>query len=828
MARLIPRVLSLVVGLLLLAPFLSLAQSPDSSSRPADSITLTVVDENGLAIADAQVTLRQLGAPPLLRQTDYAGHCSWALSGAAPYTVLIQKPGFYQSSSFIQPEVRSVRIVLAHEQIVQQEVNVIAAAPAIDPEQVSDRSTMNTAEIVNVPYPTNRDIRNLLPFTPGVVAGVSGQVHVAGGETYMTLDTLDTFDIRSPIDGTLALRFSTDAVRSIDTETTRLPAEYGRATGGVIAFNTGMGDNRHRFNTTDFLPSFHSIGGGVHFDKLVPRVTFSGPIRRSRSWYFDALDTEYDYILIPELPSGTNSDNLVRGTNLAKLQFNLGSHDSLTAGLLFNDYHSPYEGISAIVPQQSTDNHDAIAWMPWIRNQHGFSNGIVLDAGLAVMRYREGWEPHGSLPYEITPELPAGSNPETLTSRSQRIEGNLVAYFPERHWAGSHQLKSGVDLDRVTYDEVLSMSPVNYLREDRSLTRLSDFPPFRPFGGHNIECGFYVQDRWIPLKGLLVAPGIRFDWDSLLSRAVVSPRFAFEYSPPGSESSTKITGGIGLYYEHTQLEYLARASAGIRYDIFYAADGVTPITPQEQTAFSASPSSLHEPHALNWSAGFQQRLPGQVYGGFNYVQKRVLDLFVYANQSGTGAQPGNFALTNSRQDRYRSFEVNARRTFAGGYTLFGSYMRSSATTDAALDYNPLVTILGVQQGGPLHWDAPNRIVSWGWLPAWLPKLPAFKKNWDLVYSAQWNTGFPFDSVDSNAGLVGAPGSHRFPDFLSVSPGIEWRFHFRGRYFGLRGMVENITGASNPYVVYNNVDSPLYNTFSQPLGRAFTSRIRLIQ
>ena len=60
---------------------------------------------------------------------------------------------------------------------------------------------MNTPEIVNIPYPTSRDIRNILPFNPGVVADVSGQVHVAGSETWETLDEIDGFDVRSPVHG---------------------------------------------------------------------------------------------------------------------------------------------------------------------------------------------------------------------------------------------------------------------------------------------------------------------------------------------------------------------------------------------------------------------------------------------------------------------------------------------------------------------------------------------------------------------------------------------------------------------------------------------------
>jgi hypothetical protein len=73
----------------------------------------------------------------------------------------------------------------------------------------------------------------------------------------------------------------------------------------------------------------------------------------------------------------------------------------------------------------------------------------------------------------------------------------------------------------------------------------------------------------------------------------------------------------------------------------------------------------------------------------------------------------------------------------------------------------------------------------------------------------------------------AAGSQRFPDYLSLSPGLEWRFHFRGSYFGLRGVIENMTNSKDPFVVNNVVDSPQYGTFSEFEGRAFTARIRLI-
>jgi hypothetical protein len=75
--------------------------------------------------------------------------------------------------------------------------------------------------------------------------------------------------------------------------------------------------------------------------------------------------------------------------------------------------------------------------------------------------------------------------------------------------------------------------------------------------------------------------------------------------------------------------------------------------------------------------------------------------------------------------------------------------------------------------------------------------------------------------------VGNAGSRRFPDYFSFSPGLEWRFHFRGYYFGLRGVAENISNRQNPFVVNSDVDSPQYGAFSEFQGRALTARIRLI-
>ncbi len=819
---------------------------PAAAAQAHARVEFTVDDENGVAVQGAQVTVLEPGLPPAQLWTDYAGHCSYTLRQNQPYRVHIEKPNFYTADeSGIAASESSVRIVLAHEQIVNEQVNVTASTPGIDPDQVSDDHIMNTPEIVNVPYQTSRDIRYLLPFYPGVVQDSTEQVHVNGAETWETLDTIDGFDVRSPVEGTLDIRVSTDAVRSVEEETTRYPVQYGRAAGGAIAFNTGMGDNKFRFNATNFVPSWRQING-IHFDKFAPRFTFSGPVVKNYAWWYDGVEMEYDNNYIQGLPAGADTGPVIRGSNLLKAQTNVTSNNIVTAGLLFNDYHTDYSGLSALTPQESTTKRDIIAWLPYLRDQWSFAKGALLDVGVGEMRFRDGYEPHGNAvttPYTITPEVAQGSYFENLTGRSQRQEGTADVYLPPRRWGGRHDLRFGLDLDRITYNQNQVRAPVNYLREDGALIRQSTFPQQPSFTLHNDELGAYAEDRWRPMDGLIVEPGLRFDWDAIVRRPLLAPRIAAVYAPPHARKTTKISAGIGLYYDQTQLTYLVQPYAGIRFDTYYASDGTTPTGPPQETVFTADDSLLHDPRAVNWSAAIERALPWSLYGGVNFMGKRTTNMFTFTNQSGPAALAGNYLLTNARTDQYHSEGMELRKLFHAGYTLYISYTHSSARTNAALDYLPTPSLfgpepgglsglptpspLGPQQSGPQPWDAPNRTISWGWLPFAVPRIRWFEKNWDLVYDLMWQSGFPYTAVNAAGEVVGVAGEYRFPAYIQFSPGLEWRFHFHGQYWGLRGVMENATDRLNSPIVNNNIDSPQFGTLSEPEGRALTARIRLI-
>src|SRR5579863_5946097 len=156
------RALRAAVGLLGLLWGIS-AASQNSLGRP--SVVLTIVDENGSPVTGAEVVVREPGKPPARVTTDYNGRGTFVLEATERYSLDVQKPGFYASAlKESDPALHDVQIVLNHVQMVVQQVNVTASVPGIDPEQVSDKFTMDLPEIINVPYPTSRDIRNLLQF----------------------------------------------------------------------------------------------------------------------------------------------------------------------------------------------------------------------------------------------------------------------------------------------------------------------------------------------------------------------------------------------------------------------------------------------------------------------------------------------------------------------------------------------------------------------------------------------------------------------------------------------------------------------------------------
>lgn len=783
-------------------------------------LVITVGDENGVAVPGARVALS--GQQELRKvETDYAGRCEWADLTSGVYQVRVEKEGFY---AFISDEVRvgeidSLEITLNHVREFVEVVNVVYSPPAIDPAKTASTQNLTSEEVVNLPYTVTRDIRYALPLMPGVLQDAYGQVYVNGSSTRQIVDRLDGFNITDPANGLFTLRVSTDAIRSLELLGSRASAEHGKGSGGVLNLATGMGDDRFRLSSTDFVPSLQNRKG-IHINNWTPRATVSGPLRKGRAWFMDALDGEYGLDIVEELPAGADRNPAWFLGNLAKAQVNLTPGNILAASFLVNRFRSEHAGLSPFNPQEATVNEDESAYVFTIKDQAMLGNGMLLEVGLGVSKFYSEFEPLGDKPYIIHPESTSGNYFAAATGRARRWQGIANLFPPPWRWHGRHESKVGIDLDWLASHQFVTRRRFSILREDGTLSREVTFSASPAFTKKNVEVSGFAQDRWSVRDRWLVEAGARLDWDQILRRPLFSPRLASSVvlTPDGQ---TKLTWGIGLYYDATSLDLLTRGLTGHRLDLFYDGTGTTLVRPPVETSFLAEARNLRAPRFLNWSVDLERKLPAEIYFTLRFLQKRGTDGWTYINPGAAQGDPfsGRFELANERRDHYDALEVTARRTFKGNHVVFASYTRSAARSTAVLNFSLDSPLFSPQAGGPLPWDTPNRFNSWGWLP-----LP-WKST--LAYWLDWRDGYPFSLVNQDQQLVGSPGSHRFPTYFSLNLHLERRFRVLGFEWALRGGFDNITNHQNAFAVDNNVDSQHFLIFSAIQDRALTARIRLL-
>ncbi len=839
-----------------LIPFLAAILAPAQSlpSNPDQKLSVTVTDENAAAVVSARVQLQ--GPPPTLPlrcQTNFAGRCEFTNLPAESYELRVDKIGFYE---VVLPRVQptaNVDVTLFHQQETREVVNVVESVPVIDPAQVSSKEELTGAQIIDIPYPGSHDYRGALAFVPGVTPGGFGEPHVNGAHSYQTMVLLDGFNVSEPVNGGLDVRTSVESFRTLEIQGSREPAEYGKGSGGVLSLNTRMGDDHFRVTSIDFIPGIQTIKG-VSIGQWTPIFTVSGPIQKGKVWFIDALDGEYDNDIITQLPSGADNDHAWRVDNLAKVQANLTNHNLLTASFLSNYYHDQYSGLSFLQPQATTSTDAETAYFGSLKDQYYFPGGALLETGFAVTQYSSTLTPQGIGPYIKTTGAAAGNYYLHQNAASRRTQGLANFYLAPRQWHGRHDIKVGTDLDRLTYAAEFLRQPISFLRAGEpppgqqpepcatnpngvplipsSCARYSDFSGGNSHTIYNFETSAYAQDRWLITNRLLIEPGIRLDWDELVRTPLFSSRLAGTYIFD-DEGNTKLSAGIGIIYDATNLGVLHQPFDGQRVDYFFDAKGnptdengnpaIAPV-PVPST-FTANTHALAEPRFLNWSVGLEKKLPAAIFMKVEFLQKRGTHGFAYTTLN--GALSGNYQLGNQREDHYDALEISARHNFRKRYEIFGAYTYSRARTNQAFDFSLDFPLLSPQLPGPYAWDVPNRFVGWGTIHIFkMPIVHAF----DLVYSTEARTGQPFN-VTTDQGVVPAaypPGTFRLPTYFTLNLQAEKRFRLFGYYWALRGGFDNITNHPNSSLANGVIDashpSPTY--IDNP-GRAFTGRIRFL-
>ncbi|HBY63084.1 MAG TPA: hypothetical protein DEH78_24950 [Solibacterales bacterium] len=783
-----------------------------------------VVNETNAPVAGARV-LVQRNALKLSTLTDPTGAFSLTLTEPGEYTFAAEREGHFElrgQSLVLRDGNNEVSLVLNRLREVFEAIDVKASGPDVALDTTAKEESLSGNQIINIPYPTTNNLKNALRATPGVLADARGEIHVNGAAPEQVQYTLDGFNLSDPSTGRFESRISVEGVQSVDIVSGRVPAEFGKGSAGVVSIVSKPGDDRFRVTGTNFVPGFEfqkrfGIGGWT------PRFNLSGPIRRGRAWFSNSFDLQYDRNLVRELPAGQDAVFSWRASNLMHTQINLNPSTILYSSFLGNLWYAPRNGLTALDPIETTVDRRARQYFANARLQKYFGRGALIETGFAANRIFGREIPQGSELYEITPEGRRGNFFADARRKSSREQWISNAFLPTFEWLGSHQVKGGMDFNRLAYWQEVSRTGYAFFRYNGTPQRLVRFFGDGTLRRSNSEMAGYVQDSWRVRPGLLFELGLRTDWDQIIRNWNAAPRFGFAWSPPRLEN-TRISGGFGVTYDATQIRLFIRPDDQFPETTYFLPSGAVERGPAA-TVFRVGPGGLRAPRYRNYTLSVEHRLPAAVSLRANLIRRRGVRGLTYFNTVEPGGATEDerfyeaiYFLGNQRRDEYDAVEVAARQALPGGYEWMASYTRSRARSNAVVDINNEEPLLIGNNSGRMPWDAPNRLLGWGYLPTWW-------RDWAFAYLLDLRTGYPFSVVDDRGWVQGAVNARRLPAYFELNLHLERRFAFRGHRWAFRFGSNNLTNRQNPNQVINNIASPAFLTYFGGQGRSTNVRIR---
>ncbi len=791
------------------------------------------MSETGAAVAGARVTVAPAGhgGPRQVLTTDPTGAFVCRVPTEGDYTIDVEREGFFTLKNRairLGADANEIQLILNPRREVFESIDVTAAVATVDLDRTAPEKSLHGGDILAIPYPTTNNLKSALRIMPGVVQDSRGGIHVNGGTEDQTRYTLDGFILNDPLTGRLESRVSVEAVQSVEILGGALAAEHGKGSAGVMAISTVSGSDKWRYMGTNFVPGIENRKGFVIGD-WTPRAGISGPLQKGRIWFSDSLSTQYSNHIIEDLPAGKDRTSDWRASNLLYTQANLTPSHILFSGLLVNYWNAPRTGLSELEPIETTTDKRSRQWFFHFKDQLYLARGTLLEAGFAQNRTFGREIPQGHGLYILMPDGKRGNSFVDAVRKAGRDQFLINAFLPALRLSGSHRIKTGIDLDRLTYWQDVRRTGYEHVRGDLTPRMRVVFAGTGQLGRDNTEAAWYAQDSWKVRGNLLVEVGLRVDWDRLLGNTAMSPRIGFAWSP-GEKQRSKIFGGNAIVHEAAALRLFARPSDQYPLATYYSLDGTVVRGPAASIFFAPRP--FQTPRYQVSTLGFEYRLANGLEARITATRKRGRLGLAFLNQL-TPDEPvsaellaaynarildGIYALGNHRLDIYDAMEIIVRQPLRQQYELTASYTRSRALSNSVADVSVDEPYLYPENFGPMPWDSPNRFLSWGYLPTpW--------KDWAIAYLIETRNGFPFSVFSDDGRSVGSMNSRRFPFFFELNLHAERRFVFRGHRWAFRAGFNNLTNHQNPNVVNNNVDSARFLQFFGGQHRSMNFRIR---
>jgi carboxypeptidase family protein/TonB-dependent receptor-like protein len=786
-------------------------QQQPAQSGPARVVVTIVVE--GLRIPAVEVELRNVDGNIVVGKTtsDAVGQVTFPDISPGRYLVHAVRDGFANTDSApfsVSPGETEQVLVEMRLTFVRESVDVVVPAnsptESLQPVAVSD--VLNGAKMDIQPL-AGDDFQSLLTVLPSIIRGPEGRLRIKGGAPTTGALQMSSASLNDPSTGDFDLELPSGAVESVEVLSNPFAAEYGRFSTSVTQVRTKRGTNEWSFKSDNLVPGF---GKGFAFvNKFEPRFSLSGPLKKDKLLFGEYLQYRFVRTEVKSLP-GRPQLGLDSFDSFTRLDAVLSSRHALTGGVIYFPRKITNATMSTFRPEPTTPKFTQDGYSAGAADRIILSAHAVLESTLAIRWFEVDQKSKGDDPMVYQPQSQSGNffNRQERNVRSfQYVEA--LTYSKEK-WAGDHMFKVGLDLQNSRFDGDNFSHPVEARRDDFSLAERTTYSPSLTHPEvTGTEFAIFAQDRWRVNDRLAFELGIRSDRDDIVEKVNFSPRVGMSVGllPNGRGI---LRGGFGKFAERTPLALGAFTQYDVQTVTRYAPNGTQIGSPV--TFVHTIGDVLKTPESIVQTVAWDQRFGRLFFFKSAYLHRNGSHAYILD----PNASLGLLTLSSTGASKYWEFETTGRFLASEHRDLSVSYVRSKSTRDLN-DYDQFYgnfrnPIIRPNQNSLSPTDVPNRMIvrgTWG-----------VGGGWVFAPLYEWRTGFPFSAVNEYQDFVGDRNrAGRLPTVSTLDFTLARLLHFRKYSFTGGVKVYNVFNTGDERDVQNNIASPDYGKFYNPIQRS---------
>ena len=158
-------------------------------------------------------------------------------------------------------------------------VDILAERPLVDKNATNSKSTVTQDDILNLPV---RGVEGIVALQAGIVQQ-GGAIYVRGSRSDGTGFIVDGMNVNDPVFGGRALSVINNAIQEVSFQAGGYSAEFGGASGGLIATITRSGGRKHQVGFEAFTDNWSGSGkenflGSYNYGNSLYALTVGGPL----------------------------------------------------------------------------------------------------------------------------------------------------------------------------------------------------------------------------------------------------------------------------------------------------------------------------------------------------------------------------------------------------------------------------------------------------------------------------------------------------------------------------------------------------------------------